>query len=97
MNNIDMIKKLEEICTVGTLKTHGAKMATVLFNLWLFDEMGTYPDLPSEAVMALNDQEKLKAVKIYKQETGLPLIECKRAVEAFMLRQWGIDRFPDLK
>lgn len=95
MSNLDMIKEIEEICKVTSLKQHGAKMATVLFNKWLFEEMQTYPDLSSKAVLALvNDRDKLEAVKIYRQETGLPLIECKRAIEDFMVDQWGFERFP---
>lgn len=97
MNNLDMLKELEEICSVASIKHHGAKMATVIFNKWLFEEMQTYPDLSPEAVLALvNEKDKIKAIKIYRQETGMPLIECKTAIEAFMVEQWGVDRFSKL-
>lgn len=89
------LMQIEEICNTPALKKSGVQIVTVIFNKWLFDKMETWPDLPSEAVLALcNDQAKLTAVKIYKDHTGLPLLECKRAIESFMFKQWGFERFP---
>ncbi len=94
-NNLETLMQIEEICNISALKKSGVQIANVVYNQWLFDKMEAWPDLPSEAVLALcNNQDKLRAVRIYKEYTGLPLIECKRAIESFMVKQWGFERFP---
>jgi ribosomal protein L7/L12 len=94
MNKLQAIEQITDICNTVSMKAKGAEICKVLFNQYIFDEFCQYPDLPSSAVEALHDSEKLQAIKIYRDQTGLPLIECKRAVENYMMLTYGYDRFP---
>jgi ribosomal protein L7/L12 len=93
-NKLEVIEQISSICTTFSLKVKGAEICKVLFNQYIFEEFSQYPELPPSAVEALNVEQKLQAIKIYKNETGLPLVECKRAIENYMLEVYGCDRFP---
>ena len=94
MNKLQAIEQINDICNTVSMKAKGAEICKVLFNQYIFEEFGKYPDLSPSAVEELHLREKLKAVKIYRDQTGFPLIECKRAIENYMLEVYGCDRFP---
>ncbi len=94
MNKLDAIKQIEEICSTSQMKSKGAEMCKILFNQYIFEAFGMHPELPPECIESLNLEQKLEAIKHYKNATGLTLLECKRAVENYMMKEYGRDRFP---
>lgn len=96
-NRLEVIEQISSICNTVSLKAKGAEICKVLFNQYIFEEFGKYPDLPPSAVEALNAKQKLQAIKIYKEETGLRLLGCKQAIENYMLEVYDCDRFDDLE
>lgn len=96
MNKLQAIEQITNICNTVSMKAKGAEICKVLFNQYIFDEFGQYPDLPSDAVEALHDSEKLRAIKIYRDQSGLPLIECKRAVDNYMMKVYDCNNFNNI-
>jgi hypothetical protein len=94
MNRLEAIKQIEEICSTTEMKSKGVEICKILFNQYIFEEFGMYPELPPQCVKSLNDKQKLEAVRQYRNATGLSLLECKRAVENYMMEEYGCDRFP---
>lgn len=94
MNKLQAIEQIADICNTVSMKARGAEICKVLFNQYIFDEFCQYPDLPPDAVEALHDSEKIQAIKIYRDQTGLPLIESKRAVDNYMMKVYDCNSFP---
>lgn len=97
MNKLEAIEQIANICNSVPMKNKGVEICKVLFNQYIFEEFGKYPDLSPSAVETLHLRKKLDAIKIYRDDTGLPLIDCKRAVEKHMVEIYGCDRFPTLE
>lgn len=93
-HRLQSIEQISSICNTASLKAKGAEICEVLFNQYIFEEFGKYPDLSPDAVEKLRLRKKLDAVKIYRNETGLSLIECKRAIENYMMEVYGHTSFP---
>lgn len=94
MNRLEAIKQIEEICSTTEMKSKGVEICKILFNQYIFEAFGMYPELPPECIESLNLEKKLEAIKHYRNATGLSLLECKRAVENYMMKEYGYDRFP---
>ena len=94
MNQLDAIKQIAEICSTTEMKRKGAEMSKILFNQYIFEKFDIYPEPPPECIESLNLERKLDAVKNYKNATGLSLLDSKRAIENYMMRVYGRDRFP---
>ena len=94
MNKLEAIEQITDICNTVAMKANAVEICKVLFNQYIFEELGQYPDMTADAVEALHRSDKLQAIKSYRNQTGLPLLECKRAVEAYMYSTYGYDKFP---
>ena len=85
MNRLEAIKQIQEICSTTEMKRKGVEMCKILFNQYIFEEFGMYPELSPECIESLNLEQKLEAVKHYRNATGLSLLDSKRAIENYMM------------
>lgn len=47
-------------------------------------------DLVQEEIDALEAKNKLQAIRLYKQRTDESLINCRKDIEEYMMKRWGV-------